>query len=385
MEHLKILFITIVYPTKKQPVDGVFVQAHAKAVQLYDDVVVLHCAGADPNLRQLWRMQQERDESLTEGIPTYRVWYRSFPIPKITYFIYIWAVFQAFRRIVSQGFRPHIIHAHFYEAGVPAVLIRKVYRIPVIVTAHFTKFPRKLLRRLDVWKARLAFNKANIVLPVSKSLQKAIEKYNIKARFLVLPNVVDTYLFHPNFFSQFKNRIKRLLFVGLLDVSHKKGMPYFLNALAQLRQYRDDWHLDVVGDGPARAEYEGMVADLGLTDMVTFHGLKSKQEVAEFMRQADLFVLPSLFETFAVVAAEALATGTPVLATRCGGPEEFITDVVGMLVPPGDDKALCKELNHMLSTLHLYSCHKISQYTRELFSPEIVGAKLHNVYQSLKL
>ncbi len=384
MDRFKVLFITAWYPTKEQPVEGVFVREHARAVRLYDDVVVLHYAGAAPNLKGLWRMEQEPDANLTAGIPTYRVWYRRWPIPQTSYFISPWSVWQAFRRIVAQGFRPDIIHAHVYTAAVPAVLIGKSHHIPVAVTEHFTEFPRKLLRRLEVWKARLAFRQADIVMPVSKSLQRAIEEYGIKARFQVVPNVVDTHLFYPDFSPQLKSQSKRLLVVSLLDPSHKKGVPYLLHALSQLRQQRDDWHLDIVGDGPARAGYEHQAAGLGLADKITFHGLKPREEVAEFMRRADLFVLPSLFETFSAVTAEALATGTPVLATRCGGPEEFITDEVGVLVPPGDVDALRNGLHFMLDNLHLYLCKQISQYAMERFSPEPVGAKLHTVYQSLK-
>jgi glycosyltransferase involved in cell wall biosynthesis len=102
--------------------------------------------------------------------------------------------------------------------------------------------------------------------------------------------------------------------------------------------------------------------------------------VAEFVRQADLFVLPSLFETFSLATAEALAAGTPVLATRCGGPEEYITDDVGMLVPPGDTSALCKGLDYMLDHLETFSSEQISSYARKRFSPQTVGDKLHRLY-----
>jgi glycosyltransferase involved in cell wall biosynthesis len=384
MERLKVLFITAWYPTKEQPVGGVFVREHAKAVQLYDDVVVLHCSESDSNRGQLWRMQQETDRRLTEDIPTYRSWYRPFPIPKIRYLIYLWTVFKAFRRIVSQGFRPHIIHAHIYEVGVPAVLIGKLYRIPMVITEHFSQFPRKTIGGIEKCKAKFVFESGEIVIPVSKSLQKSITEYGIKARFQIVPNVVNTDLFNPGSSSKKKIRLKHLIFVGALDLSHNKGVHYLLNAVALLREHRDDWHLDIVGDGPARPEYESMVQDLGLVNRVTFHGFKTREEVAELMRQASLFVLPSLIETFSLVAAEALATGLPVLATRCGGPEDFIDEDVGLLVPPGDEAALCKGLDFMLDNLYLASRKQIHQYAKGLFSPEIVGAKLHEIYTSLK-
>jgi glycosyltransferase involved in cell wall biosynthesis len=101
------------------------------------------------------------------------------------------------------------------------------------------------------------------------------------------------------------------------------------------------------------------------------------------MRQADLFVLSSLCETFSAPAVEALASGTPVLATRCGGPEEFVIKDVGLLVSPGDPESLCEGLDYMLDNLDLYSRRRISEYAIERFSAEHVGAQLHRVYESL--
>lgn len=381
-ERLKVLFVTNWYPTRDEPAKAVWVRECAKAVRLYDDVAVLHCVGSDPNLKSIWRMENETDERLREGISTHRLWYRPLPILKTSYVLYFWGVLRAFRHVVNQGFRPDVIHVHVYDAGAPAVLIGKLNRIPVVVTEHFSSFPRRLLGHLDLCKAWLAFRWADRVIAVSHSLQKAIEHYGMHPHFQVIPNVADTTLFFPP--SQVRKDLdpKRILFVGQLVPV--KGVPYLLQALSHLRQKRDDWHLDIVGDGYARMEYEHLAVDLKLCDKVTFHGLKTKQEVAEFMRGSDLFVLSSLCESCSAATAEALATGTPILSTSCGGPEEFMTKDVGSLVAPGDADALCTGLDDMLNKLHLYSRKQISQYARERFSPEVVGAKLHAVYRSVR-
>ena len=360
---------------------GVFVREHAKAVRLYDDVAVLHGAGVDPNLQRLWRVEQETDESFTEGLPTYRVWHQPPPIPQARYLLYLWSIFQAFRHIAAQGFYPDVLHAHVYSAGFPAALLGKLYRLPVVITEHVSTFSRKLLSRCEVLTAHLAFRWSTLVMPVSPTLQKAIEDHGICARFQVVPNAVDTTLFTPFLHNAPEHNAKRLLFVGSLVPV--KGIPYLLQALAQLRRKREDWHLDIAGDGSARAEYECLAIELGIADQVTFTGIKSRREVAALMQRADLFVLPSLCETFATVAAEALAAGTPVLATRCGGPEEFITEQVGMLVPPGDADALCEGLDTMLDQLSRYDPYRVSRYAVERFSLERVGQQLHMIYKIL--
>lgn len=380
-QRLKVLFITNWYPTKDAPVKAVWVREQAKAARLYDDIIVLHCPGPDASSPRTWRIEKEADEAFAEGVPAYRVWYRPSPISTLSYFMYLWCIFRSFRYIVNQGFDPDVIHVHIYDAGVPALLIGKLDGIPVVVSEHFSSFPRRSLGRLDWCKAWLAFRPASVVLPVSYSLQKAIEDYGIAARFRVIPNVVDTNLFHPSLRPREDANPKRILFVGQL--APVRGVAYLLEALSALRRRRDDWRLDIVGDGAARGVYERMAADLNLGGMITFCGNQARGEVAEFMSRADLLVVPGLTETFSVPAAEALASGVPVLATRCGGPEEFLSADTGMLVPPGDAGALCEGLEYMLDNLHRYSRERISRYARERFSPALVGGQLHEVYKSL--
>ena len=379
--RLKILFITNWYPSREEPLKAIWVREHAKSVLPHDDVAVLHCVEPEAKLKERWRLEAESDEDLLEGVPTYRMRYRKSPLPNVTYFVYLWSVFQVFKRIVREGFRPDIIHVHVYDAGAPAVLIAKLNRIPVVVAEHFSSFPRRLLGPRDLAKAWLAFRWADRVLPVSHALQDAIERYGLRAHFEVIPNVADTKLFFPAPDVRSGLGVKRILFVGQL--APVKGIPLLINAAAQLRSKRVDWRLDIVGDGKERLEYERLAVDLKLGDKVIFHGFRSRRDVAEFMRRADLFVLPSLAETFSVPAAEALACGTPVRSTRCGGPEEFIVEDVGSLVRCGDADALFRGLDQMLNNLHLYSRQWISQYARERFSPEVVGAQMHAVYKSL--
>jgi glycosyltransferase involved in cell wall biosynthesis len=101
------------------------------------------------------------------------------------------------------------------------------------------------------------------------------------------------------------------------------------------------------------------------------------------MRNADLFVLPSLTETFSVATAEALCAGVPVLVTRCGGPEEFVDEQCGMLVSPGDVQALADGLNSMLNRLNTFDREAISRAAAAKFRHEAVGSKLNGVYHEL--
>jgi glycosyltransferase involved in cell wall biosynthesis len=262
-------------------------------------------------------------------------------------------------------------------------LIGRLYDLPVVIMEHSSEFPQKLVPRLHLWGARLAFKWANVVIPVSKSLQQGIQEYGIKARFSVIPNVVDTHLFYPDLSIHLRPQSKRILFVGLLDSSHKKGVPYLLNALIRLHKQRDEWYLEIVGDGPTRREYEQLAASLGILDRITFHGLKSREEVSKYMRQCDFVVLPSSYETFGVVLIEALASGKPVIATNCGGPVEIVAKEVGWVVPPQDVTALARAIDYMLDHCSDYAPEHLTEYVRQRFSYEAVGQALSRIYHDV--
>jgi len=397
LQRLKVLFVTSWYPSQRNRLSGIFVREQAKAARLYCDVAVLHLAGGSGH--RSWRLERETDEALSQGIPTWRLWHREFPVRGA------WRLFRrrdtirAFDELGRRGVRPDVIHAHVYPAGLAAARIGKRRGIPVVLSEHFGAFLRGTLRRGEIATARAAFGSADIVLPVSRALQRAIEQYGVNARFRVVPNAIDTELFAPGERKPRKDGPVRLLWVAMF--SETKGLSCLLRGLADLgpreKQVGDcpnfpagkmglspsettDWRLDVIGDGPGRTSYEQLAQDSGLSDKVVFHGRKQRPEIAEFMRRADIFLLSSAFETFSMVTAEALATGTPVLATRCGGPEELVTDDSGMLIPPGDPAAMAAAVRTMIARLPTFDRPAIARRAAERFGFEAVGKILLEVY-----
>jgi len=378
-DRLRVLFVTNWFPRRERPVEGVFVREHARAVQLYDDVVVLHSMGLDPWITRAWRMEQELDHELTGGIRTYRLWHRRHPVRGSTYIRFVISIVQAIRALVAEGFRPDVIHAHIYEAGIPSVVAGRVLGIPVLITEHYSAFPRNLLPWKELLKARVAFSLAERVLPVSNSLRAGIEARGLRARFQVIPNAINETFFNVISRSSRPTRGPvRLLTVGQLKPV--KGIPILLGALARVDRQRTDWCLDVVGDGQERAAYLRLAEELGIGEKVTFTPYLRPQELAARMRQAHVFVLASSYETFSVATAEALASGLPVVATQSGGPAEFVVPGVGVLVPPGDADALSRALIEMLDRYRHYDPIALSAYARTRFSPEVVGKAMHDVY-----
>lgn len=374
---LKILFIAGWYPSEDNPISGIFIKEHAKAVSIYNDVVVLHSRQSNSPAKN----RLEIFDEVEDGMRTIRIKHSKSPIPKITRFIHLYSVWKIFRKLLKEKWKPDIIHAHLYWAGVAGVLLGRMYKIPVIITEHHSGFPRHLLGRRALVEAKFALRRAKIILAVSGFLKRSIESYDIKNRFEIVPNVVDTDLFHPDEQIRKDANVKRILLVALL--SPIKGLPNIFEAISNLRQKREDFCLDIIGDGPNRKEYEELTFRLGINDKVHFHGLKSKQEVAQFMRESCFFVLPSLMETFGVVLIEALASGIPVIAGNIGGQKEIVTKDVGLLTEPHEVSSLADTIDYMLDHYQDYSTEKICQYAKDKFSYEVVGKKLDDIYRQV--
>ena len=101
------------------------------------------------------------------------------------------------------------------------------------------------------------------------------------------------------------------------------------------------------------------------------------------MRQTGLLIVPSRSETFSAVAAEALASGTPVVATRCGGPEDFVTPDVGRLVPIENPAALAQGIDEMLDIRHTFDPMKLHEYAVARFGRRATAARFGALYGRL--
>jgi len=149
-KRLKILFIPAWYPSKQNSVAGVFIKEHAKAVSLYNEVIVLYSEGCDKDLNKTWKIISDKEE---DGIRTIRIKHKKSPIPKTTYFIYLWSIKQAFKELLIEGWRPDIIHAHVFSAGVPAVILGKIYKIPIVITRALDWFSSSCIKKTGYIKS----------------------------------------------------------------------------------------------------------------------------------------------------------------------------------------------------------------------------------------
>lgn len=377
-KRLKVLFVTSWYPVADRPHFGIFIRDLAKAARIYDDVVILHLFGPDRNLKKLYHIERETDPLLTQGLTVFRVRYRKtvFPFNFFQYPVYIYAVLTAFREI-RKRFHPDIIHAHIFRAGFFACLIKMFYHIEFLLTEHSSSVQMHKLSFGELLRLKLIGRCCPLIIAVSESLKKEILSYGVRSPVKVLPNTVDTTRFR--YFPREKKPPYKIL--TLCNLIPGKGVDVLLKAIFLLK--RKDFVVLIGGEGPQKKTLLELIKKLGIEERVNFLGFVSQDKKTKLFQECDIFVLPSYKETFGVVLIEAMACGKPVIATRCGGPEDFVKPKVGELVPPGDPKSLADTLNKMLANISIYKPEEISKYAKERFSYQNMGEKLHNIYSSL--
>lgn len=372
---MKILIFPGWFPTADRPHYVPFIREHARAAARFDDVVIVHGERGSGTGRYTIA-----SDEIDRGVRTIRYRYPG-SLPGLGMLCQARALRGLIRRLSSQGFTPDIVHAHVHFAGLIALIACRSRGIPVVITEHASRLlDEKLDLRLRII-IRLAYRGAAAVLPVSGRLRDAIIGHGVRANFRVIPNPVDTELFRVTGKPHDSHDTLRLISVGHLIDS--KGWPVLFQALRILNGRGESFRLEAVGDGSMRTAYGLRCRELGIDSHVTFHGSLTRSALAGLMNECDILVSASRVETFGLVLAEALATGLPIVATRSGGPEEFVTDQVGALVPVDDAAALARGIADLAARLSDFSAEHLAHYAKSHFGQEEVGRQLHALYSSV--
>jgi glycosyltransferase involved in cell wall biosynthesis len=255
--------------------------------------------------------------------------------------------------------KPRVILSMLTHNNIMAISVGLIFRIKVIACEHIilsefikTRGGEKILWFPVSMLVKALYRFADRVIAVSNGIKSdLIEEFNIAAhKIQVIYNPVDinriTELSSmPPEHPFFKDHIPIVIAIGRLVC--QKGFDNLLRAFNLVIQEMDA-RLIVVGEGPEKEYLEKMVQDFGITDKVFLIGFQ--RNPYQFLSGADVFVLSSNFEGLPMVILEAMACGTPVIATDCrSGPGEILQNgKFGFLVPVGDEWALSKRIVTLL-------------------------------------
>jgi len=291
--------------------------------------------------------------------------------------------------IEEKGIEFDLIHAHFaWPSGYVAAKLSKEFSAPLVITAHGYDV-YDLPFRSEEWfrKVKFALESADHIITVSKSnFMLLVTKIGIpEHKISVIPNGFDPHKFGPINKAAVRKQLNlpqnKKIILNVASLVSEKGQSYLIEAMKEVVRSRKDLLCIIVGDGPLRKDLENQIKNLNLEDYVKLVGAKPHDEIPLWMNAADLFVLPSLRESFGVVQIEAMACGVPVVATRNGGSEEIITsEDYGLLCEPGNPDDLAKKI--LIALEKEWDRERIRKYA-EQFSWDVIARKILQIYEFL--
>ena len=392
---MKVLIISTLYPNPSNLTFGVFVHEQVKQLIKFGiDVRVICPISITPPLRLLklkkgilrewknWILNRWNipKEYTLEGVNIYyprlillpKVFFPQFEAPTF---------FCSIKRLLNRIWRDwnwDIVHAHFLTPnGIVAEKIAKKYGNPLVISClgddlfHYAK--RKTL--YDSIKSALHFSSA--IICKSSQLRESAIKFGAEPEQVhEIYNGCDLVEFKS---SNRNNKLNEILFIGYFI--ERKCLGYLIEAFRNLKNKQ--FKLRLIGDGELLTQIRKAVFDHNLQDRVIFQGIVPHALISDCLNNAALLCLPSRSEGTPNVIMEALACGTPVIATRVGGVPDIVPSFCGILVPPKDAGALQNALEVALERNWDYQA--IRKYAEQNLSSEGQCKKIIKMYQGISL
>lgn len=356
---MRILTVTNLYPNPYQPHRATFNRQQVRHLAERHEVrVIAPILWTDERAarREVGALLPSDRRMFCDGVPVEhpRYWYTPKMLRDLYGPFFKWSIREAFERAVAE-FRPDVVFAPWaYPDGWAAVELGHSAGVPVVVKLHgsdilsLDAFPKRLGRTVD------ALRRADAIYAVSRDLADRVAAMGVDpGRIRVIYDGVDTGQFHPGPKAEARALLgldpdrPMLLFIGnLLPV---KGVDQLVEACGRLAGSGLDFTGHLIGQGPLRDQVAWQINRLGLEDRVKLLGSRPHEQIPDWFRAADLFVLPSHSEGVPVVLLEAAACGTPFVASRVGGIPEITHLVPSRLVPPLDVPALSEAIHDGLA------------------------------------
>ncbi len=370
------LFLPRWYPSQNDMQNGVFIQKHARAAAMKNKVVVLYAIATNGESR----ITDSNYGNLREVI----IYYAAGHISLLNFITSVKALFAIWRYVRRSGFQPDVCHLNVSgRQSLLALWINRKYSVPFIISEHWSGFisgqyeMQSFLKRLFT---AYVFRKAALVTVVSETLKRAIINCGLRKDIKLLPNVVnvqpDAWKLHP-VNAKFR-------FLAVADLKDEiKNISGIIRAFSEVHKNEPTAELMIVGEGKDRGMLESLVRNLKLEAACHFTGIKSNDEVLKIIPTAHVIIVNSRIETFSVITLEAIFSGRPVIATRCGGPEQFINERNGILIEKDNPDELKNAMLSIKKNYSKYSPHQVKESVPACYDMESIGRLLDGYYEEV--
>ena len=235
-----------------------------------------------------------------------------------------------------------IIHSHQpYSLGSEALKFSKELNIPLVFTYHIkyedyshyiplvpSSIAKKYIRKITVGYS----NKCDVVISPSTAIKKLLEDHGIKVLVKIIPSGINIGNFQSNICKNMEIRKKyqikqdEIMLITACRLTKEKNLEFLIKSFAKMTQKNQNIKFMIVGDGAVKKDLEKMTEDLEIKDKIIFTGLVDRTEIVGLYQASDIFVFASKTETQGLVAVEAMAAGSPVVAVRASGIEDIVKD-----------------------------------------------------------
>ena len=303
------------------------------------------------------------------------------------------------RYVRLDGAKYDLIHSHYWLSGVVGTSLNREWGIPHVATFH-TLAKRKLQLNVGEKESQIRVTSESVVMNIVDNIVVSTEqeKEDLKRLYQVSPHKVkvispgvDIHLFTPTSKVSARRKLgvmdkNLVLYVGRIEPL--KGLDILIDAISKLELSTDTMLMIVGGDLQGDSEIsrlKNLSQKLGIQDSVIFSGSVPQSELPLYYNAADVFVLPSYYESFGLVALEAMACGIPVVASRVGGPKTFIkSGENGYIIPWHCAEPFAEHLDVLLSNPVLRdSMGKMGRIKASSMSWESVANEMNSFYDSV--
>lgn len=382
---MHILIVPSAYPTIENPLSSIFYKEQSVAIrEVGNKVGVIFSETRNLtklNINNIKKNHFQTSVGKEDGLLTYRKhgWNIFTMRGSIGVQFWIYQVEKLFEEYIVKEGKPDIIHAHCaLFGGVAAIRIKEKYNIPVVITEHSSSILNGFVRSHEKDIVMEAYNKADALISVGRSLGAAMSNYTDK-RIKIIPNIVDIKKFNLNS----KKNKKEFKFISICNLKENKGVKELIDAFYKCFKDKLEVKLEIIGEGVEREALLNQIVDLNLSNQVELVGAIGRDKIRKYLDNADAFVLPSKYETFGIAYIEALACGLPIIATKCGGPEDFFVEDLGYMIEVDNEAQLVKAMKDMVLNLNNFNPQKISEYISSKFSKEIIVNDIQKVYNEI--
>lgn len=375
---MNILLVSHGIPSKNDPQWGCFELDQARALSKLGHKISI--MAVDGRYRNYYR-KHGIEHTTTDKIDMYCLYL--FPLtiirfPKIRLWFIKRMTLFLFRKVIQQQGLPDVIYVHYFGRMYHMSIVRRKYpKIPFVGIEHLSSINKDSISETMQYMGKVAYNSVDRLLAVSESLKRQMSRHFGKDAEVVYDMLGVEF---ANATIVKRNRDEKFKFVSVGSLLEIKGFNLLIKAFKNSNLAEKNCSLTIIGDGKERHNLQQLIDDNGLANSVKLIGRKNKQEIINILRDSNAFVLASRGETFGVVYIEAMSQGLPVIATACGGPEEFVDHTNGILIPVDDVEALKNALIEMFEKCNRYDNVFISAECNRRFAPQNIAIKLEKIF-----